>query len=98
MEVATQLLPGLGDFTSVRIDLDSAAAGHSLGELNLRGRTGATVVALLRGTTRIAFPEATERLAAGDMVALTGSEEAIRAASLILHSTGTESPRPKPED
>ncbi len=79
-----QMLPGLGDFTPVRIPEASAAAGRTLGELNLRGRTGATVVALLRGQEGVPFPEAGERLAAGDFVALTGSHEAIGAACDLL--------------
>jgi CPA2 family monovalent cation:H+ antiporter-2 len=83
-EMIRQILPGLGDFTPVKVPEHSAAAGRSLGELNLRGRTGATVVALLRGSERVAFPEAEERLAAGDFVALTGSHEAIAAARDLL--------------
>jgi CPA2 family monovalent cation:H+ antiporter-2 len=73
------------------LTLDSPAVGQSLAELNLRGRTGATVVALARGDARIVFPEATTRFFAGDLVALTGSQDAIRAAKLIL-----EEPHPDP--
>jgi CPA2 family monovalent cation:H+ antiporter-2 len=79
-----QMLPGLGDFAPVRVVEQSEGNGRTLGELNLRGRTGATVIALARGDRRIAFPEAHERIAAGDLVALTGSSEAIRAAAGIL--------------
>lgn len=84
VDMAIRLLPGLGDFTSVRIGDGSVADGKTLGQLNLRGRTGATIVALLRGDLRIAFPEAGERLQAGDLVALTGSHEAIGAAEGFL--------------
>jgi len=42
-----RLLPGLGDTRAVRIDASSAAVGRSLAELNLRGRSGATVLAHL---------------------------------------------------
>jgi CPA2 family monovalent cation:H+ antiporter-2 len=84
VDVARRILPGLGDFTALRIGEGSLAAGRTLGELNLRGRTGATVVALLRGDHRIAFPEAGERLLAGDLVALTGSHAAIDAAEAAL--------------
>ena len=42
------------------------------------------MIALLRGEVRIAFPEAAERLSAGDLVALTGSHEAIAAAAMVL--------------
>jgi CPA2 family monovalent cation:H+ antiporter-2 len=79
-----QRLPGLGDFAPLRVRAGAEGDGRSLGELNLRGRTGATIVALLRGEERIAFPEVGERLAAGDLVALTGSHDAIASAAVIL--------------
>jgi CPA2 family monovalent cation:H+ antiporter-2 len=84
VDLARQLLPGLGDFTALRIAEGTEGDGKTLGEINLRGRTGATIVALLRGDLRIAFPEAGERLQAGDLVALTGSHEAIGAAEALL--------------
>ncbi len=90
-EVVREMLPGLGDFEPVLISERSSSGGKSLGELNLRGHTGATVVGLLRGDERIAFPEATTRLRAGDLVALTGSHEAIAAARRILGD-----PEPEP--
>ena len=78
------MLPGLGDFAPVRVAEESEGNGRTLGELNLRGRTGATVIALARGDRRIAFPEVHERIAAGDLLALTGSSEAIHAAGAVL--------------
>jgi len=84
VDLARRLLPGLGDFTALRIAEGSSVDGRTLGELNLRGRTGATIVALLRGDERIAFPEAAERLQGGDLVALTGSHDAIEAAEATL--------------
>ena len=87
-----RMLPGLGDFAPLRVGARSEGDGRSLGELNLRGRTGATVVALLRGEERIAFPEAGERLAAGDLIALTGSHDAIAAAAAILGAQGQSTP------
>lgn len=85
---ARRLLPGLGDFEAVRISPGSEADGKTLGQLSLRGRTGATIVALLRGEERIVFPEADERLAAGDFVAITGSHDAIQSAIPVLSATG----------
>jgi len=84
VDLARHLLPGLGDFTAARVGRETEAAGQTLGDLNLRGRTGATVVALLRGEERVVFPEADMRLEAGDLVALTGSHDAIASASRIL--------------
>jgi len=86
-----RMLPGLGDFTPVRISPESACVNLTLGEANLRGRTGATVVALLRDDHRVVFPEAGEKLAAGDLVALTGSHDSIDAAARILRPSPAES-------
>ena len=84
-----QMLPGLGDFAPVRVSEAGEGNGRTLGELNLRGRTGATVIALARGDRRIAFPEAHERIEAGDLLALTGSSEAIHAAGEILMASAS---------
>jgi CPA2 family monovalent cation:H+ antiporter-2 len=75
-----RLLPGLGDFEPVLVEAGSAADGRTLGALNLRGRTGATVVAVLHGDQRITVPDANTQLAAGDRVALTGSHQAVESA------------------
>jgi CPA2 family monovalent cation:H+ antiporter-2 len=87
-----RMLPGLGDFTPVRVSPASLCVDVTLGDANLRGRTGATVVALLRGDRKVVFPEADEKLAAGDLVALTGSHDAIAAAARILRPSPAESP------
>jgi CPA2 family monovalent cation:H+ antiporter-2 len=75
---------GLGEPEAVRLGAESPAVGRSLAELNLRGRTGATVLAISRGGEPILAPVATERLASGDVVALAGSREAIDAARAAL--------------
>jgi CPA2 family monovalent cation:H+ antiporter-2 len=87
--VVRRMLPGLGNVVPIRVGPESAVVGKSLGELNLRGRTGATVVALSRGEGRTVFPEAGERLAAGDLIAVTGSEEAISRAEALVRATDT---------
>jgi CPA2 family monovalent cation:H+ antiporter-2 len=79
-EKVEAMLPGLGSVKPVAILPGSQAAGSSLGELNLRGRTGATVVGIFREGLEIPHPAASERLVAGDLVALTGSRDAIQAA------------------
>lgn len=79
-----ELLPSLGTPMAILLDPDSPSVGRSLGELNLRGRTGATVLAIARGGEQIVTPTASERLEAGDLVGLTGTGEAVSAASLVL--------------
>jgi CPA2 family monovalent cation:H+ antiporter-2 len=79
-----KLLPGLGAPVAMRIEPDSAGIGQSLAELNLRGRSGATVLAILRSGDSIVVPAAGERLQAGDVLALAGTHEAIDAAKELL--------------
>ena len=78
------LLPGLGDISSHTIGPDSPSVGRSLKELDLRGRTGATVVAISRGGGSVLLPEGSERLRAGDILGFTGSRAACDAASEVL--------------
>jgi len=79
-----QLLPGIGELTQLTVHPGDAAAGQTLTMLNLRGLTGASVVAISRGEERIVLPEASECLQAGDVLALTGSQRAIEAAAEVL--------------
>ncbi len=91
-EVVRELLPGMGTIVPLEVQSGSEAAGATLGELNLRGRTGASVVALSRDGQRQPFPTASTRLEAGDMVALTGSGSAIGTAATLLRARDTSSP------
>jgi len=79
-----RLLPGLGAPVAIRLDPESASVGRSLAELNLRGRSGATVLAISRSGESIAVPGAGERLQAGDVLALAGTHEAIEVALALL--------------
>ncbi|CAM3272943.1 potassium transporter [Corallococcus sp. ZKHCc1 1396] len=79
-----KLLPGLGEPESVALGASSAAVGRTLAELNLRGMTGATVLAIRRGSEGVLVPSAQEVLRAGDILALAGTHEAIDAAKGVL--------------
>ena len=92
-EVVRELLPGMGTIVPLDVQAGSPAAGATLGDLNLRGRTGATVVALTRNGKREPLPTASTRLEAGDMVALSGSGNAIGLAAALLRARDTSSPR-----
>jgi monovalent cation:H+ antiporter-2, CPA2 family len=92
MEHVALMLPGLGDPEAVRIAVNSPAVERTLAELNIRGLTGATVLAITRLDSRIPgepmklvqVPSGSERLHVGDILALAGSHEAIRAARALL--------------
>ncbi|MEX2157025.1 MAG: cation:proton antiporter [Gemmatimonadales bacterium] len=79
-----RLLPGLGAPVAIRITPESPSVGQSLADLNLRGRSGATVLAISRSGESIVVPAAGERLQAGDVLALAGTHEAIEAAKELL--------------
>jgi len=87
------LLPGLGVPTLVQLEPPNAAVGRSLASLNLRGVTGATVLAITRPEQGVLLPTAKDPLRAGDVLALAGSTEAIEAARQLLRgATATVSP------
>jgi monovalent cation:H+ antiporter-2, CPA2 family len=78
------LLPGLGHLVPIEIPASSPAVGRTLAEVDLRGQTGATVLAIRRGSSALTVPSAQETLRAGDVLALTGSDDAVAAAAEIL--------------
>ena len=79
-----QVLPGFGGLASITLEAASPAVGRSLAELDLRARTGATVLAIGRGDHGMATPSPTEPLHVGDVLAMAGSEQAIAAARALL--------------
>ena len=80
------LLPGLGEVTPVRLEANSAAVGKTLAELDLRARTGASVIAVTRGEGEVIAPTGRETLRALDVLALAGSRESVQAACALLEA------------
>lgn len=78
------LLPGIGEVTPITLAPEAPAIGKSLAELDLRARTGASVLAITRGSDGMANPSPKEPLHAGDVLALAGSRDAIAAARELL--------------
>jgi CPA2 family monovalent cation:H+ antiporter-2 len=83
---ATHMLPGMGSPERFKVESESFAAGRTIGELGIRGRTGATVLAITRGDVGIPAPSKVERLEAGDVLLLVGSREAVDAAKALLRA------------
>jgi len=79
-----RLLPGIGSLAPATIGAESIAAGRTLADLNLRGLTGATVVAVSRAGQPKVYPDGHQRLEAGDVLALSGSQDAVAAAVELL--------------
>ena len=82
------LLPGLGEPEPIHVPPGGTAVGRSLGELDLRAVTGATVLAIARGGDGVALPTASEVLRAGDVLAVAGTHASIAAARAILCDVG----------
>lgn len=78
------LLPGLGTLSTVRLETGSQAIGKSLAAIDLRAQSGASVLAIARGSGGVVAPTAAEVLQRGDVLALTGTREAIAAARELL--------------
>lgn len=69
---------------TIKLHADSPVIGKNLGELDLRGKSGATVIAILNdGETKIS-PGAGYKLKADDTVVLLGSPEKIERAMTII--------------
>jgi CPA2 family monovalent cation:H+ antiporter-2 len=87
MEHIAIMLPGLGEPMAVKIDSTSPAVDRTLAELNIRGITGATILAITRrgeSGAKVVVPSGKEKLRVGDVVALAGTQEAVDAAREIL--------------
>jgi CPA2 family monovalent cation:H+ antiporter-2 len=82
------LLRSLGEPEAENIASDSPAIGRTLASLNLRGRTGATILAVRRAGQDIVLPAGSEVLQADDLVILAGSHEAIEEARKELTAPG----------
>ena len=78
------LLPGIGEPRAISVGRGAACLGRSLKDLDLRGLTGATVLAIERGAGEVVWPTADEVLREGDLLVLTGTGEAVAAAADYL--------------
>jgi Na+/H+ antiporter NhaD/arsenite permease-like protein len=84
--------PGRAGLTLLTLPSDAAAVGRSLGALNLRARTGASVVSIARGEDEAVSPSPLEPLRDGDELSLAGAPDAIaRAVDLLMSG---QAPKP----
>ena len=66
------------------VEADSAVAGRTIGDTQLRRRTGVTIVAVVREGRTIPSPPPTFGLQSGDTAVLVGRPEDIRQALTLL--------------
>jgi CPA2 family monovalent cation:H+ antiporter-2 len=83
-EQLRSLVPGLGDACAFRLAPGASVVGRSLKQIALRGRSGATVIAIHREPDGTVYPSADEILRAGDLLVMTGSKASVCAAKQLL--------------
>lgn len=79
-----RVLPGLGEIASVRLPAAAPVCGKTLAQIDLRGATGATVIAIDRAGESRAVPSGREPLQPDDVLALVGTPDAITRARAVL--------------
>lgn len=84
MEHMRAALPGLGEPVPIRITKGSPSVNLRLADINLRGHTGATILAIGRQGQHVIAPTGSEVLREGDVLAVAGTHEAIAAAVELL--------------
>jgi len=90
-DTSGELLHGLGTWERVEMPATGSSVGRTLAELEVRGTTGATVLAVMRAGQGLAVPDAHTPLQPGDVLAITGTHEAIAAALVLLRRGSGES-------
>ncbi len=87
------MFPGIGEPTAVRLREESPSVGRSLSALGVRGRTGATILAIFRPGGSVMLPTAHEVLHADDTLVLAGTLAAVDAARELLGAELSSPPR-----
>ena len=78
------VLPWLGAPVAIQLMPGSPAIDRSLASVDLRGRTGATVLAIVRAGEQVLVPRGRDMLRAGDVLAVAGSADAVAAARELI--------------
>ncbi|MFT4085450.1 MAG: TrkA C-terminal domain-containing protein [Nocardioides sp.] len=71
--------------TGIPLRSSSPYIGRTLGDAEIRTRTGASIVAVVRGDTVTPSPTPDFRFEDGDKVVVVGTDEGVRAAADILN-------------
>jgi TrkA domain protein len=72
----------------VTIPAEGGLSGRSIGDGRVRTATGASVVAVIRGTTSVPGPGPEFVLEPGDVALVTGSAEGVQLAAVVLTGRG----------
>jgi CPA2 family monovalent cation:H+ antiporter-2 len=80
------------DLATVTLAADSPAVGKLIRELELRTRTGASIVGIERGGTNLINPGPDEELSAGSQILLLGTPAQLVAAQAALSQSNAAQP------
>jgi CPA2 family monovalent cation:H+ antiporter-2 len=89
-ESSTKVFDNIDEILSARltdtfyIRRDSIYAGKSIGEINLRQKTDATIIAIVREGTTISTPSAQDIIKPSDTIVITGTHQAVDKAFALL--------------
>jgi TrkA domain protein len=78
-----QIMQGL-HLRWVRVGPDSPLIGRTIRDLEVRRQTGASIIAIARGSAHIPNPSPDEIFAAGDTVIVIGREPEVRAFEALM--------------
>jgi TrkA domain protein len=81
----TKEVPGLSA-GQIEVGPGSPYVGRPMGETRARTRTGASIVAIVRGDDVIASPPPSEALHAGDVLVVIGTPGGITGVDQIIHT------------
>jgi CPA2 family monovalent cation:H+ antiporter-2 len=88
---------GTASTETLLVEKDSPAVGRTIGELDLRGKTGVTVIAVVRDGQTDINPGSDFRFEAGDIIALLGHPEQIDRATAHINAAGEAEQQVKEE-
>lgn len=74
---------GLTDLVLVKVT-NSEITNKSLSEINLRAKTGCSIISIRRGSQRVLFPKPNDKLILNDLVQLSGDAHSIQEATKLL--------------
>jgi CPA2 family monovalent cation:H+ antiporter-2 len=90
LDPVNEVLPGLGEPRAIRLAEGSPGVNRTLAQLNLRGVTGATVLAINRSGEPVVVPTGSETLRAGDILAIAGTDDSVVTAIVLLTGENAE--------
>lgn len=78
------------EVTWLRLESENSIVGQTIAEANLRARTGASIVAIMRNKEILANPKSITIFEAGDRVGFIGEKDQVELVEKILQETNNE--------